>query len=72
MLGSSRTRAQTHVPYIGRQILNHCATREVPTIYFKIIFLMVTIGIIYILIHYYLLQINTNLISVKYRNFVLI
>ena len=27
-VGSSRTRAQTHVPCIGRQILNHCATRE--------------------------------------------
>ena len=29
-VGSSRTRAQTHVPCIGRWILNHCATREVP------------------------------------------
>ena len=29
-VGSSRTRARTHVPCIGRQILNHCATREVP------------------------------------------
>ena len=28
--GSSRTRARTHVPCIGRQILNHCTTREVP------------------------------------------
>ena len=27
---SSRTRARTHVPCIGRRILNHCATREVP------------------------------------------
>ena len=27
---SSRTRAQTCVPCIGRQILNHCTTREVP------------------------------------------
>ena len=26
--GSSQTRARTHVPCIGRQILNHCATRE--------------------------------------------
>ena len=25
---SSRTRARTHAPCIGRQILNHCATRE--------------------------------------------
>ena len=27
-VGSSRTRAWTHVPWIGRQILNHCITRE--------------------------------------------
>ena len=29
-VGSSWTRAWTHVPRIGRRILNHCATREVP------------------------------------------
>ena len=29
-MGSSWTRDQTHVPCVGRQILNHCATREVP------------------------------------------
>ena len=28
--GSSQTRARTRVPCIGRQILNHCATREAP------------------------------------------
>ena len=27
-VGSSRTRAQTRVPCIGRRILNHCTTRE--------------------------------------------
>ena len=27
-VGSSWTRARTHVPCIGRQILNHCTTRE--------------------------------------------
>ena len=27
-VGSSHTRARTRVPCIGRQILNHCATRE--------------------------------------------
>ena len=27
-VGSSRTRARNHVPYFGRQILKHCATRE--------------------------------------------
>ena len=26
-VGSSQTRARTHVPCIGRQTLNHCATR---------------------------------------------
>ena len=29
-VGSSRTRARTCVPCTGRQILNHCTTREVP------------------------------------------
>ena len=33
-VGSSRTRAQTRVPCIVRQILNHCATREAPQYYF--------------------------------------
>ena len=28
-VGSSRTRARTRVPCVGRQILNHCTTREV-------------------------------------------
>ena len=27
-VGSSRTRARTHVPCVGRWILNHCTTRE--------------------------------------------
>ena len=34
-VGSSRTRARTHVPCIGRWILNHCATREVPSQTFR-------------------------------------
>ena len=34
-VGSSRIRDQTCVPYIGRQILNHCATREVPPVIFN-------------------------------------
>ena len=29
-VGSSQTRARTRVPCIGRQIFNHCATREGP------------------------------------------
>ena len=29
-MGSSRTRARTCVPCIGRRILNHCTTREAP------------------------------------------
>ena len=32
-VGSSRTRAQTCVPCIGRRILNRCATREEPVIF---------------------------------------
>ena len=35
-VGSSQTRARTRVPCIGRQILNHCATREAPgDLFFK-------------------------------------
>ena len=34
-VGSSQTRARTRVPCIGRQILNHCATREVPRSVFQ-------------------------------------
>ena len=34
-MGSSQTKARTHVPCIGRQILNHCTTREVPLLYFQ-------------------------------------
>ena len=30
-VGSSQTGSRTHVPFPGRWILNHCATREVPT-----------------------------------------
>ena len=33
-VGSSQTRARTHVPCIGRQILNHCTTREAPFVPF--------------------------------------
>ena len=33
-VGSSQTRARTRVPCIGRQILNHCATREAPELFF--------------------------------------
>ena len=29
-VGSSQTRARTRVPCIGRQIPNHCTTREAP------------------------------------------
>ena len=39
-LGSSRTRARTCVPCIGRRILNHCTAREVPHwTFFKHVFL---------------------------------
>ena len=33
-VGSSQTRAQTRVPCIGRQILNHCVTREAQELVF--------------------------------------
>ena len=33
-VGSSGTRARTHVPCTGRRTPNHCATREAPFVYF--------------------------------------
>ena len=33
-MGPSGTTDQTHVPCIGRRILNHCATREALQVYF--------------------------------------
>ena len=38
-VGSSQTRARTRVPCVGRQILNHCTTREAPILAFNIFFL---------------------------------
>ena len=35
-VGSSQTRAQTRVPCIGRQTLNHCATREAPVVPYRL------------------------------------
>ena len=34
-VGSSQTRARTRIPCIGRQILNHCTTREAPCSFFN-------------------------------------
>ena len=34
-VGSSQTRARTHVARIGRRLLNHCTTREVHPVYIK-------------------------------------
>ena len=43
-VGSSWTRARTRVPCIGRRILNHCATREIPNLFLYLI-LFLTIHI---------------------------
>ena len=40
-VGSSQTRARTRVPCIGRQILNHCATREAQVLYNRSYYLKV-------------------------------
>ena len=45
--GSSRTRAQVHVPCTGRQILNHWATREVLYILFKFLLGFVSLSTLY-------------------------
>ena len=41
--GSSPTRARTRVPCIGRRLLNHCATREAHTIYFRYLLFIICI-----------------------------
>ena len=39
-VGSSQARARTRVPCIGRQTLNHCATREAPIYFFEFCFIL--------------------------------
>ena len=39
-VGSSRIRDRTRVPCIGRRVLDHYATGEVPTVYFKDIYIL--------------------------------
>ena len=39
-VGPPQTRDRTRVPCTGRQILNHCATREVPQIHVDSYFLL--------------------------------
>ena len=43
-VGSSQTRAQTGVPCIGRQTLNHCATREAPLILFYSLYFAIVLS----------------------------
>ena len=58
-VGSSQTRARTRVPCIGRQILNHCATREALfTLYSILIYLCVYMCVciyMYICVYIYIL-----------------
>ena len=43
-VGSSQTRARTHVPCSSRQILNHCATREAPyKIFIRSVFVVISV-----------------------------
>ena len=44
-MGSSQTRARTRVSCVGRQILNHCATREAPYLVFKDFFFFASIDL---------------------------
>ena len=43
-MGSSQTRARTRVPRIGRQTLNHCATREAHAHHFDYSYLCIHSG----------------------------
>ena len=53
-VGSSQTRARTCVPCIGRQILNHCATREAPHIYFCIFTYLFILNFSFLFFFFYL------------------
>ena len=52
-VGSSRTRAWTHVPCTGRRILNHCTAREVHYLHkFFFFFLESTVKYLILFIYY--------------------
>ena len=59
-MGSSQTRARTHVPCIGRWILNHCATREALRWLFSdtenwvVFYFLKRLEFIYLLIYFWL------------------
>ena len=55
-VGSSQTRDRTHVPCIGRWILNHCTTREVPLCLISTVQQSDSVIHVYILFHYGLSQ----------------
>ena len=46
-VGFSQTRARTRVPCIGRQILNHCATREAPMVMLLLVKSILSICVVY-------------------------
>ena len=71
---SSWTRAQTCVRRIGRRILNHCATREALSLYFKAINVTVKVLIVSLLnpdyFHFPEATVITNLVYILlYHNF---
>ena len=47
-VGSSQARARTRVPCIGRQILNHCATREALEHIFLFVWLAVFLSCLFV------------------------
>ena len=50
-VGSSRTRARTCVPCIGRRILNHCATKEALHFFFlNFIYLFICLWLCWVLV----------------------
>ena len=59
-LGSSQTRARTRVPCIGRQTLNHCATREAQQSSLSSKFLLVKkLPLFHLNRHFYKKQVTT-------------
>ena len=47
-VGSSQTRARTRVPCIGRQTLNHCATREALILFIFKIYLFIYFWLLWV------------------------
>ena len=68
-VGSSQTRARTRVPCIGRQTLNHCATREAPASLFKITHIFIQVASYFYCLKYRIKRMEGDLVIILDRVF---